>query len=385
MQLGPLLAKRLDLAYEMRLKEYEQITPHMVGPAGIGKSTFFREWAEKKAEQLGLRFVDADTILPEEGEKYLENAREYFVFKDCRLTGLDPVDLSGQPRPVNSKYVAFLPLITARLLSACAGCLFIDEFCNENRPNMLAQAFKLVRDYKIGDISLSPMTIVVAASNTARYSSLVTSLPRPLRDRFDFVEVEAPSLEDWADWMDETYGRENWDRDVLAYLYWKPSDFLANVEDTVEDEGYEPPATPRGWTYTALAFSLAKKRGGGEEMLRSIAKGKLGRVGETFMAFLSNKVPSFEELVRSPHVIRDFKVEQKYLAAMTVAEAINANSKNIQKAKGFLLYVAEFDDREFVSALFAFLERSKRREVYSAVKDDERIVKCLELTGRALL
>ncbi len=385
MQLGPLLAKRLDLAYEMRLKEYEQITPHMVGPAGIGKSTFFREWAEKKAEQLGLRFVDADTILPEEGEKYLENAREYFVFKDCRLTGLDPVDLSGQPRPVNSKYVAFLPLITARLLNACAGCLFLDEFLNENRPNMLAQAYKLVRDYKIGDIALNSRAIVVAASNTARYSSLASSLPKPLRDRFDFIEVEPPSLEDWADWMDERYGRENWDRDVLAYLYWKPSDFLANVEDTVEDEGYEPPATPRGWTYTALAFALAKKRGGGEEMLRSIAKGKLGRVGETFMAFLSNKVPSFEELVRSPHVIRDFKVEQKYLAAMTVAEAINANSKNIQKAKGFLLYVAEFDDREFVSALFAFLERSKRREVYSAVKDDERIVKCLELTGRALL
>ena len=36
MQLGPLLAKRLDLAYEMRLKGYEPITPHLVGPAGIG-------------------------------------------------------------------------------------------------------------------------------------------------------------------------------------------------------------------------------------------------------------------------------------------------------------------------------------------------------------
>ena len=134
---------------------------------------------------------------------------------------------------------------------------------------------KVVRDYKIGDVALNKRAFVVAASNTAQYSSLVTSLPKPLRDRFDFIEVEAPSLEDWADWMDEMYGRESWDREVLAYLYWKPSDFLANVSDTVEDSGYEPPATPRGWTYTALAFAMAKRSGGSEEMLHSIAKGSL--------------------------------------------------------------------------------------------------------------
>jgi hypothetical protein len=109
MQLGPLLAKRLDLAYEMRLKGYEPITPHLVGPAGIGKSMFLTQWAVRKAKQLGLEFVDADRINPEDVEQYLEEADKYFVFKDCRLTGLDPVDLSGQPRPVNSKYVAFLP------------------------------------------------------------------------------------------------------------------------------------------------------------------------------------------------------------------------------------------------------------------------------------
>jgi len=47
--------------------------------------------------------------------------------------------------------------------------------------------------------------------------------------------------------------------------------------------------------------------------------------------------------------------------------------------------VADSDDREFMSALFAFLERPKRREVFTAVRNNETIVKCLELTGRALL
>jgi cell division septation protein DedD len=83
--------------------------------------------------------------------------------------------------------------------------------------------------------------------------------------------------------------------------------------------------------------------------------------------------------------MRNFKIEQKYLAAMTVAEAVNRDSKNIPKAKPFMEYVAESDDREFMSALFAFLERSRRREVFTAVRNNETIVKCLELTGRALL
>ena len=131
----------------------------------------------------------------------------------------------------------------------------------------------------------------------------------------------------------------------------------------------------------ALAFAKTKN----EELRVSIAKGKLGRVGESLMAFLANRVPSFQELVRRPEVIKDFNVEQKYLAAMTVAEAINKSERNIRRSKRFMEFVAEYDDREFVSALFAFLKKQRRREVFAAVKDNPKILKVLELTGRALL
>jgi len=377
-----LVVERLDLAYEMRLENLEPITPHLIGPPGIGKSTVVREWAEGKAKQLGKEFVDFDTLTPQDVEEILEKPEEHYIFADKRLTGLDPVDLSGVPRPVNgSKYIMFLPLALAKLLNACAGVLFLDEFLNESRPNMQAAAYRLVRDYKIGDIALNSHVLVVAASNSAEHSSISNSIPKPLRDRFDFIEVDAPSLEAWADWMDRTYGAEKWDRSILAYLHWKPSDFLANITDTVEDNGYEPPSTPRGWSYVALAFAKTRN----EDLRASIARGKLGRVGESLTAFLANKVPDFKELVRHPQVIKGFNVEQKYLAAMTVAEAINKSAKNIRKSKRFMEFIAEYDDREFISALFAFLKKQRRREVFMAVKDNPKILKVLELTGRALL
>lgn len=181
--------------------------------------------------------------------------------------------------------------------------------------------------------------------------------------------------------MDKRYGPANWERNVLAYLHWRPSDFLANTNDTVEDNGYEPPATPRGWSYVSLAFTKIQD----QDMRASVAKGKLGRVGETLLAFLANKVPPFEELIAQPEVVRGFNIEQKYLAALTVAEAITKTTQNIQKAKKFLCFVAEKDYRELISALFAFLQKQRRREVFVAVKDSPQILKALELTGKALL
>ena len=376
------VAERLDLAWEMRLENLEAITPHLIGPPGIGKSTLVREWAQNTAVKLSKEFVDFDSLTPEDVEGILENHDSHYVFADKRLTGLDPIDVSGVPRPVNgSKYVMFLPLALAELLSHCAGVLFLDEFLNESRPNMIAQAYKIVRDYKIGDIAMNQKSLVVAASNEAEHSSIANSIPKPLRDRFDFIGVEEPSVEGWAEWMDRTYGADKWERNIMAYLRWKPSDFLTNVTDTVEDNGYEPPATPRGWSYVSLAFKKARS----QEIRESVAHGKLGRVGNSLIAFLTNKVPSFEELVRRPQVMVNFNVEQKYLAAMTVAEAVNKATRNIEKSKKFMLYVAEQDDREFISALFAFLEKHRRREVFTAVKVNQTVLKALEQTGRALL
>jgi GTPase SAR1 family protein len=375
------IEKRLDLSYEMRIEELEAITPHIVGPPGVGKSSIVRQYAEKKARQLDKQFIDYDTLTPNDIKQITEAPDKYYLFADKRLTSLDPIDLSGLPRLVNNdQYVMFQPLALAKLLNQTAGLLFLDEFLNESRPNMLASAFKIVRDYKIGDIALNKQVLVVAASNGSEHSSLSNNIPKPLRDRFDFIQTQAPTIENWTNWMDQQYGTNKWERNILAYLLWKPSDFLTNTQDTLDDNGYEPPATPRGWSFVSLAFAKTED----PQLRESIAKGKLGRVGDTLIAFLANKIPPFDELVTTPQVIQNFNIEQKYLVALTIAEAITHTQTNMSKAKKLLQHIAEKDDRELIAALFAFLQKPQRRELFIEVKNNPTILRALELTGKAL-
>jgi len=143
-----------------------------------------------------------------------------------------------------------------------------------------------------------------------------------------------------------------------------------------------PPATPRGWSYTALAFKMLKTDG---NLRRIIAKGKLGSVGEMLISFLENKVPSFEELTKNPEVIRGFNIEQKYLVALTIAEAIRRDEKNAKRAYPVMKYIAKIDDREMINVTFFLLPREGRTALFRAVNEDPEIRNVMAATGKALI
>ena len=132
----------------------------------------------------------------------------------------------------------------------------------------------------------------------------------------------------------------------------------------------------------ALAFKMLKTDG---NLRRIIAKGKLGSVGEMFCSFLENKVPEFDELVKHPEVIRGFNIEQKYLAALTIAEAIRRDEKNAKKAYPVMKYIAKIDDREMINVTFFLLPREGRTALFRAVNEDPEIRNVMAATGRALI
>lgn len=144
------IEKRLDLAFDMRAEELESITPHLIGAPGVGKSTIVKEHAKQKAKQLQKQFIDYDTLTPKDIDQITQTPDSYYIFADKRLTSLDPLDFSGLPKVANdSQYVMFLPLALAKLLNKSAGLLFLDEFLNENRPNMLSAAFRIGCCHKV--------------------------------------------------------------------------------------------------------------------------------------------------------------------------------------------------------------------------------------------
>ena len=355
-----------------------------------------RQWAEEEAAQLKKVFIDFSELKIEDLDKILQDPGHYFVFVDVRITSLDPVDLQGLLRErcaagTQSSYVVYKPLAMAVLLNACAGVLFLDEFLNESRPHMQAATYRIVRDRKLGDTALNPGVLVIAASNELEHSSLSSALPTPLRDRFDWVTVDTPSLDEWSAYMDAKYcGR--WDRRILYYLKSRPGEFLTNFMDSTEDNGITPPATPRGWTHVALEFweiSDMLKAGGikqkeAEDLMLSVASGKLGTAGEVFMAYMRADIPPFDELVRNPSVIKDFKIEQKWLAAVKVAEGMRESDEKLEAGLAFIDYIASSDDREFLTSLFFQLPTPVRMKIYEKRKDNAALIEVLSKTGAAV-
>jgi len=370
--------KRLEMAWRYRVGDgtHEPITLHLLGPGGVGKSTITKTWSRKKAAELGLMWVDYDTLDAESAERIAQpgEREKHYVYADVRVTQLDPVDLMGLPRQVGSR-ARFLPLDLATLFERGHGLLVLDEFSDEERPNMQAALKKVVRDYRFGATALSPHTLIVAISNTVETSATAHPLPKPLRDRFDFVEVDPPTVKEWIQYMDENYPGK-WDRRVGAYLAWKPSDILARAEEA-DDDGHTPPATPRGWTYVALSLPQC---GGDRELVESLTLGKLGPTGASLAAFLAVKTPIFEEIVEDPSIISGYTVEGKVLTAMVVAE--NLADK---RADRVLEYLIDRDDRETAALIFKLTKKKNYMAFSDRVARNSKIMEFMQRLGRDIM
>jgi len=373
--------KHFNVAWNIRVKGMENICLHLVGPPGIGKSEIIRTVAEEKARELKKTFIDFSDVSIDKAMEILSNPENYFLFVDMRLHGCDPVDLSGIPRDVafksklalnghDNRTVMFLPLLMAELLSKCSGVLVIDEFLNEGRPNMIAASFKVVRDYKLGDVALSQNVLVVAASNDTKYSSLANQLPVPLRDRFVFLDAAPPSITEWIEYMSEKYG-DQWETRVASFLMTHEDAFLANVEETEETGINEPPATPRGWTQVALAAKLYDDI----DEFTEFAIGKVGSsLGQQLSAHLRVQVPKFEEIVKNPKIITSNSedIEFQYLVIDVIANELNKTPRKAKKIIPVIKEIIDHGDREMIMCLFAYLRSNRRGPVFETIANADK-------------
>lgn len=308
----------LDKIYDTNMKyPDDRVAVHLVGPPGIGKTAVVREWSRRRAARLDRKFIDLNKLSNEAIQELLTSDYDnIFIYREESLFSIVPEDFSGLPdRRRDMGISLYLPLAYVKLFSKYPGVLFLDEYANEERRNMIAASYRITRDNIIGYTSMHPGVFVVAASNSLRHSSIANPIPKPARDRFWTVEVDADK-DGWIDYMNRKYG-DAWDRRVLAY-HMKSNwvNFIANIDDDMADDGFTPPATPRGWTWLSLVIYGLDDL----DAIREFARGKVGAmIGDEFVAFISVKLPRLEEVFKRPEIFADLDTQAKYMLLLEMA------------------------------------------------------------------
>ena len=172
----------------------ERVPLHIWGPCGVGKSQI-----------VGQVAADLD-----------------YNFLDVRAVQLDPVDLRGLPR-IASNQTEWVP--PKFLPTTGKGILFLDELTSA--PQMTqAGCYQLVLDRRLGEYELPDGWVVIAAGNPASERGVHFAMPRPLRNRFVHLELEA-DLNDWCKWAVKAGVRP----EIIAFLRFKPDGLIGFWRD----------------------------------------------------------------------------------------------------------------------------------------------------------
>lgn len=352
------MKKTLLELWEAEVDSMEKTSVLLIGAPGVGKSTLVREAAEEMAEKLGKKFVQySDDVAFE----VLDRPEEYFVYVDLRLTEIEAADLSGIPRDVDGA-VTYKPLLWARVLSKANGVLFLDELTNENDPNKLAAAYKILLDRSAGFIRFSDGVFIVAAGNSPEHSSVANQLPAPLINRLLVLEVSAPTVDEWRQWLIDNYGDE-WDVRTYAFLKaFEADNYLLRTPEDPETLRNYP--TPRSWTKLALLL----KRGFDSP---EIIEGLIGpEVGARFRAFIKSRV-DLDSLIAKPELWNTLKLDQKYMAALMLSTWATKNMKSIKKVMPLLRVMAS-DSMEYVIVTLLYTPKAARDRLLERIFELDR-------------
>lgn len=187
-------------------------TPLLLGPPGLGKSQMVRQAASRNGY---------DTVI------------------DIRLSQHDSTDVKGIPFKTEEeklKWLApdFIPIKGSKH-EGKKGVLFFDEL-NRASHEVLQSVFEIVLDRSIGMEPILDNWFIVAAGNEGSSDgTFVTELDSALRDRFQIINVDRPTLNEWLDWAKENDIHET----VRLFLEKFPRFLYFNEDDEL--------ITPRSW------------------------------------------------------------------------------------------------------------------------------------------
>lgn len=248
----------LEALYKLRYPAY------LAGPPGIGKSAVVRQFAEAR----GLRLV---TLM---------------------LSQVEPSDVRGLPflDRETDRTRWLLPEFYPAPDDTLEGILFLDELANAE-PRVQVAAYQLLLDRKVGEYTLPPGWVCVAAGNRLEDNANVYELSSALADRLVFFNVTCEPR-DWLNWA-----RENGiTPEVLAFIQVKPDFLDGNQMQQAADQLIVP--TPRSWERVSRILNIEKNK----EIRQYLLGGVIGEAASVeFFHVLEEiqELPPMEELFRA--------------------------------------------------------------------------------------
>lgn len=119
--------------------------------------------------------------------------------------------------------------------------LFLDEM-NSAPPSVLAAAYQLILNRRIGKYVLPDNVVMLAAGNRESDKGVTFRMPTPLANRFVHFEMKV-SFDDWFAWA----VKNNVHKDVVGYLNFAKQD-LYDFDAKSSSRAF---ATPRSWVFVS--------------------------------------------------------------------------------------------------------------------------------------
>lgn len=285
------------------------------GSPGVGKSDVVRQLAKQRNYQL----------------------------IDLRLSQLDPVDLRGVPSVDPKKRITswntpdFLP-------RDGKGILFFDEI-NSAAQATQAAAYQLVLDRKLGDYTLPPDWVMIAAGNRAQDRAIVNQMSTALKNRFTHLNYEVNN-DDWCEWA----LKHGISVEVLGFIRFRPT--LLNEFETRNNTKEERErvqrlkdaqafATPRSWEF----LSRVMKQSPSSDIEYELYSGIVGEgCAAEFMGYMKyyRGLPNLDALLMNPDKAK-VPEEPATLYALSTGLAAKATPDNMERVVQYALRMpAEF-------------------------------------------
>jgi hypothetical protein len=168
------------------------------------------------------------------------------ILYDVRLSQMEQTDLRGMPYfnkdTGKMEWAAPVDLPDAETASQYPIVfLFLDEM-NSAQPSVLAAAYQLMLNRKVGTYSLPENCVILAAGNREGDRGVVYRIPKPLANRMIHLEMRV-DFESWNEWAIENRIH----RDVVGFINFS-KDSLCDFDPKDTSDAFP---TPRTWEYTS--------------------------------------------------------------------------------------------------------------------------------------